>query len=67
MIKKITGHTDLKVLSAYIEVSDDDLKRAIALWLRKCVRPWRWLRHRLRHIPNLLYQNAHHSQHPIRV
>ncbi|MEH2454494.1 tyrosine-type recombinase/integrase [Nostoc sp.] len=30
MIKKITGHTDLKVLSAYIEVSDDDVKRAIA-------------------------------------
>ena len=30
MIKKITGHTDLKVLSAYIEVSDDDVKSAIA-------------------------------------
>ncbi|MEH2065136.1 MAG: tyrosine-type recombinase/integrase [Nostoc sp.] len=29
-IKKITGHTDLKVLSAYIEVSDDDVKSAIA-------------------------------------
>ncbi|MEH2139081.1 tyrosine-type recombinase/integrase [Nostoc sp.] len=30
MIKKITGHTDLKVLSQYIEVSDDDMKNAIA-------------------------------------
>ena len=30
MIKKITGHSDLKVLSAYIEVSDDDMKNAIA-------------------------------------
>jgi integrase/recombinase XerD len=30
MIKKITGHTDLKVLSAYIEVSEDDIKNAIA-------------------------------------
>ncbi|MGF1934538.1 MAG: tyrosine-type recombinase/integrase [Nostoc sp. ChiQUE02] len=30
MIKKITGHTDLKVLSAYIEVSDQDVKNAIA-------------------------------------
>ncbi|MBN3926112.1 site-specific integrase [Nostoc sp. NMS4] len=30
MIKKITGHTDLKVLSAYIEVSDDDVRNAIA-------------------------------------
>ena len=29
-IKKITGHTDLKVLSAYIEVSEDDMKNAIA-------------------------------------
>ncbi|MDZ8023580.1 MAG: site-specific integrase [Nostoc sp. DedQUE11] len=29
-IKKITGHTDLKVLSRYIEVSDEDVKRAIA-------------------------------------
>ncbi|MDZ8240140.1 MAG: site-specific integrase [Nostoc sp. ChiQUE01a] len=29
-IKKITGHTDLKVLSRYIEVSDDDVKGAIA-------------------------------------
>ncbi|MDZ8135130.1 MAG: site-specific integrase [Nostoc sp. DedQUE04] len=30
MIKKITGHSDLKVLSAYIEVSEDDMKNAIA-------------------------------------
>lgn len=30
MIKKITGHTDLKVLSAYIEVTEDDMKNAIA-------------------------------------
>lgn len=30
MIKKITGHADLKVLSAYIEVSEDDMKNAIA-------------------------------------
>ncbi|MCF2146458.1 site-specific integrase [Desmonostoc muscorum LEGE 12446] len=30
-IKKITGHTDLKVLSRYIEVSDEDVKRAIAI------------------------------------
>lgn len=30
MIKKITGHADLKVLSAYIEISDDDMKNAIA-------------------------------------
>ncbi|MEH2400516.1 tyrosine-type recombinase/integrase [Nostoc sp.] len=30
MIKKITGHTDLKVLSLYIEISDDDIKNAIA-------------------------------------
>ncbi|MBD2354753.1 site-specific integrase [Tolypothrix sp. FACHB-123] len=29
-IKKATGHTDLKVLSRYIEVSDDDVKEAIA-------------------------------------
>jgi len=29
-IKKITGHTDLKVLSRYIEISDDDVKNAIA-------------------------------------
>ncbi|WP_339377837.1 hypothetical protein [Calothrix sp. NIES-2100] len=29
-IKKITGHTDLKVLSRYIEVSDDDAREAIA-------------------------------------
>lgn len=29
-IKKATGHTDLKVLSLYIEVSDDDVKNAIA-------------------------------------
>ncbi|MCC5619255.1 tyrosine-type recombinase/integrase [Nostoc sp. CHAB 5836] len=29
-IKKITGHTDLKVLSRYIEVSEDDVKGAIA-------------------------------------
>ncbi|MBG1263090.1 tyrosine-type recombinase/integrase [Nostoc commune] len=29
-IKKITGHTDLKVLSGYIEVTDEDTKRAIA-------------------------------------
>ncbi|WGV24775.1 tyrosine-type recombinase/integrase [Halotia branconii] len=29
-IKKATGHTDLKVLSRYIEVSDDDVKDAIA-------------------------------------
>lgn len=29
-IKKITGHHDLKVLSAYIEVTDEDTKRAIA-------------------------------------
>lgn len=29
-IKKITGHSDLKVLAAYIEVSDEDTKRAIA-------------------------------------
>ncbi|AFY43753.1 site-specific integrase [Nostoc sp. PCC 7107] len=29
-IKKITGHTDLKVLSQYIEVSDDDVREAIA-------------------------------------
>ncbi|MEH2445828.1 MAG: hypothetical protein V7K18_08595 [Nostoc sp.] len=30
IIKKATGHTDLKVLSRYIEVSDDDVKNAIA-------------------------------------
>ena len=30
MIKKITGHSDLKVLSAYIEVTEDDMKNAIA-------------------------------------
>ncbi|MEH2071616.1 MAG: site-specific integrase [Nostoc sp.] len=30
MIKKITGHADLKVLSAYIEVSEEDMKNAIA-------------------------------------
>ncbi|MEH2331565.1 tyrosine-type recombinase/integrase [Nostoc sp.] len=30
MIKKITGHADLKVLSAYIEISEDDMKNAIA-------------------------------------
>lgn len=30
MIKKITGHADLKVLSQYIEVSEDDMKNAIA-------------------------------------
>jgi integrase/recombinase XerD len=29
-IKKATGHTDLKVLSRYIEVSDEDVKQAIA-------------------------------------
>ncbi|MBN3897338.1 MAG: tyrosine-type recombinase/integrase [Nostoc sp. NOS(2021)] len=29
-IKKITGHTDLKVLSRYIDVTDDDVKNAIA-------------------------------------
>ncbi|MEH2029532.1 MAG: site-specific integrase [Nostoc sp.] len=29
-IKKITGHSDLKVLSRYIEVSDEDTERAIA-------------------------------------
>ncbi|MEH1785885.1 MAG: tyrosine-type recombinase/integrase [Nostoc sp.] len=29
-IKKITGHTDLKVLGAYIEISDEDVKNAIA-------------------------------------
>ncbi|AFY34879.1 site-specific integrase [Calothrix sp. PCC 7507] len=29
-IKKATGHTDLKVLSRYIEVTDDDVKEAIA-------------------------------------
>ncbi|MEH1971106.1 tyrosine-type recombinase/integrase [Nostoc sp.] len=29
-IKKATGHTDLKVLSRYIEVSDEDVKHAIA-------------------------------------
>jgi integrase/recombinase XerD len=29
-IKKITGHTDLKVLAAYIEVSDEDVINAIA-------------------------------------
>ncbi|BAY22364.1 integrase family protein [Calothrix sp. NIES-2100] len=29
-IKKITGHTDLKVLSRYIEISDDDAMEAIA-------------------------------------
>ncbi|MEH1769187.1 MAG: site-specific integrase [Nostoc sp.] len=29
-IKKATGHSDLKVLSRYIEVSDDDVKNAIA-------------------------------------
>ncbi|MCC5665592.1 tyrosine-type recombinase/integrase [Nostoc sp. CHAB 5784] len=29
-IKKATGHTDLKVLSRYIEVTDDDVKQAIA-------------------------------------
>lgn len=28
-IKKATGHSDLKVLSRYIEVSDDDVKEAI--------------------------------------
>jgi integrase/recombinase XerD len=30
-IKQLTGHTDLKVLARYIEVTDDDLKRTIAL------------------------------------
>lgn len=29
-IKKATGHTDLKVLSRYIEVSDDEVREAIA-------------------------------------
>ncbi|MHC5721121.1 MAG: tyrosine-type recombinase/integrase, partial [Nostoc sp.] len=29
-IKKATGHTDLKVLSRYIDVTDDDVKNAIA-------------------------------------
>ncbi len=29
-IKKITGHSDLKVLGAYIEISDQDVKNAIA-------------------------------------
>lgn len=29
-IKKATGHSDLKVLSRYIEVSDDDVREAIA-------------------------------------
>ncbi len=29
-IKKATGHTDLKVLARYIEVSDDDVRNAIA-------------------------------------
>jgi len=29
-IKKITGHTDLKVLSRYIEISDEDVRNAIA-------------------------------------
>lgn len=29
-IKKVTGHTDLKVLSRYIEISDDDAREAIA-------------------------------------
>ncbi|WP_318781253.1 tyrosine-type recombinase/integrase [Amazonocrinis nigriterrae] len=30
-IKQLTGHTDLKVLARYIEVTDDDLKQTIAL------------------------------------
>lgn len=30
-IKKATGHTDLKVLSRYIEVSDEEVKQAIAI------------------------------------
>ncbi|MBC6436211.1 site-specific integrase [Nostoc sp. HG1] len=29
-IKKATGHTDLKVLARYIEVTDDDVRQAIA-------------------------------------
>ncbi len=29
-IKKATGHTDLKVLARYIEITDDDVKQAIA-------------------------------------
>ncbi|MHC5822103.1 MAG: tyrosine-type recombinase/integrase, partial [Nostoc sp.] len=29
-IQKATGHTDLKVLSRYIDVTDDDVKNAIA-------------------------------------
>lgn len=29
-IKKATGHSDLKVLSRYIEITDDDVKEAIA-------------------------------------
>jgi integrase/recombinase XerD len=29
-IKKATGHTDLKVLSRYIEVSDEDVRQAIS-------------------------------------
>lgn len=29
-IKKVTGHTDLKTLSRYIEVSDEDVKNAIS-------------------------------------